>query len=34
MTYREETRAVCDDFFNDADASVACFELYGNPIFL
>lgn len=28
--YNGETRAICDDAFNENSASVACFELYGD----
>ena len=34
MTYKDKTRAVCDDSFGPKEASVACMELYGAPGFV
>lgn len=33
LTFRGETRAICDDAWGETDSSVACGELYGNPDF-
>jgi hypothetical protein len=34
ITYNGVAKAICDDGFGDADAGVACMELFADPSFI